>query len=122
MAPNRRSPGRKNRELELARKLKAGLTPVQASVVSHGAPKPEVVQSFVDTKQMGLDLVFSHGGWTADSEMAAMQRSGAGIVGTPDTELQMGMGYPVVWHVADLDCRTCLGLGINSNQGNGFVT
>ncbi|KAJ6118294.1 hypothetical protein N7471_013761 [Penicillium samsonianum] len=108
-------------ELELARNLRARLTTVHASVVSHGAPKPEVVQSFVDAKLMGSDLVFSHGGWMTDSEMAAVRNYGAGIVGTPDTELQMGMGYPVVWHAADLGCRTCLGLDITSNQGNDFM-
>lgn len=56
-----------------------------------------------------------------DSELAAVQISGAGIVGTPDTELQMGMGYPVVWKAADLGCRACLGLDITSNQGNDFT-
>jgi cytosine/adenosine deaminase-related metal-dependent hydrolase len=108
-------------ELALARELKARLITVHASVVSHGAPKPEVVQSFVDAKLMGPDLVFSHGGWMTESEMAAVRSCGAGIVGTPDTELQMGMGYPVVWNAADLGCRTCLGLDITSNQGNDFM-
>lgn len=109
------------RELDLARKLRARLTTVHASVVSHGAPKPEIVQSFADAKLMGPDLMFSHGGWMTDSELAAVQSSGAGIVGTPDTELQMGMGYPVVWKAADLGCRACLGLDITSNQGNDFT-
>ncbi|KAJ5950266.1 uncharacterized protein N7479_008679 [Penicillium vulpinum] len=108
-------------ELDLARKLKARLTTVHASVASPGVPKPEVVQNYADAKLMGPDLVFSHGGWMTDGELAAVQTSGAGIVGTPDTELQMGMGYPVVWKAADLGCRTCLGLDITSNQGNDFM-
>ncbi|KAJ5815933.1 hypothetical protein N7447_008166 [Penicillium robsamsonii] len=109
-------------ELEIARKLKARLITVHASVVSHdGAPNPEVVQDLADAQLMGPDLVFSHGGWMTDSELAAVQSSGAGIVGTPDTELQMGMGYPVVWKSADMGCRSCLGLDITSNQGNDFM-
>lgn len=109
------------RELDLARKLEARLTTVHASVVSHGTPKPEVVQNFVDAKLMGPDLVFSHGGWMTDDELAAVLDSGAGIVGTPDTELQMGMGYPVVWKAADMGCHAGLGLDITSNQGNDFM-
>ena len=109
-------------ELENARKLGARLTTVHSSVISsHGDPKPEVVQTFADAKLMGPDLVFSHGAWLTDSELAAVRSSGAGIVGTPDTELQMGMGYPVVWKAADLGCRACLGLDITSNQGNDFM-
>ncbi|KAJ5154993.1 uncharacterized protein N7500_010432 [Penicillium coprophilum] len=109
-------------ELDIARKLKARLTTVHSSVISlNGDPKPEVVQCFADAQLMGPDLVFSHGGWMTNSELAAVQSSGAGIVGTPDTELQMGMGYPVVWEAADLGCRSCLGLDITSNQGNDFM-
>ncbi|KAE8374386.1 hypothetical protein BDV26DRAFT_270109 [Aspergillus bertholletiae] len=109
------------RGLEIARTLGARITTVHTSVVSPGGPQAEVVEQFDDAKVMGPDLVFSHGGWMTDSEMAAVQSSGAGIVGTPDTELQMGMGYPVVWKAADLGCRTCLGLDITSNQGNDFI-
>jgi cytosine/adenosine deaminase-related metal-dependent hydrolase len=108
-------------ELDLARKLKARLSTVHTSVVSHGTPKPEVVQNFVDAKLMGPDLVFSHGGWMTDDELAAVRDSGAGIVGTPDTELQMGMGCPVVWQAADMGCHAGLGLDITSNQGNDFM-
>lgn len=108
-------------ELQLARELGARLTTVHTSVACKGDPKPEIVQTFVDENMMGPDLVFSHGGWMTDSELGAVQRSAAGIVGTPDTELQMGMGYPVVWKAADLGCRTCLGLDITSNQGNDFM-
>lgn len=108
-------------EMKLARKLQARLTTVHASVVPHETPNPEVVQNLADAKLMGPDLVFSHGGGMTDSELGAVQSSGAGIVGTPDTELQMGMGYPVVWKAADLGCQTCLGLDITSNQGNDFM-
>jgi cytosine/adenosine deaminase-related metal-dependent hydrolase len=105
-------------ELSIARKLGSRLTTVHASVVSHGASKPEVVQNFADARLMGPELVFSHGAWMTDNELAVVRNSGAGIVGTPDTELQMGMGYPVVWKATDMGCRACLGLDITSNQGS----
>ncbi|OGM46176.1 putative guanine deaminase [Aspergillus bombycis] len=107
--------------LEIARELGARLSTVHTSVLSPGGPKAEVIEQFADANLMGPDLVFSHGGWMTDSELAAVRSSGAGIVGTPDTELQMGMGYPVVWKASDLGCRTCLGLDITSNQGNDFM-
>ncbi|KAJ5201498.1 uncharacterized protein N7498_006161 [Penicillium cinerascens] len=76
---------------------------------------------FSDAKLMGPDIVFSHGAWMTDSELAAVRSSRAGIVSTPDTELQMGMGTPIAWKAADLGCRTCLGLDITSNHGNDFM-
>lgn len=108
-------------ELVIARKLGARLATVHSSVVSHGGPKAEVVQQFSDAKLMGSDIVFSHGAWMTDSELAAVRSSKAGIVSTPDTELQMGMGTPIAWKAADLGCRTCLGLDITSNHGNDFI-
>ncbi|KAB8262118.1 hypothetical protein BDV32DRAFT_26237 [Aspergillus pseudonomiae] len=107
--------------LEMARKLGARISTVHTSVISHGGPKAEVIEQFADANLMGPDLVFSHGGWMTNGELAAVQSSGAGIVATPDTELQMGMGYPVVWKASDVGCRTCLGLDITSNQGNDFM-
>lgn len=108
-------------ELVIARKLGARLATVHSSVVSHGGPKAEVVQQFSDAKLMGPDIVFSHGAWMTDSELAAVRSSKCGIVSTPDTELQMGMGTPIAWKAADLGCRTCLGLDIMSNHGNDFM-
>lgn len=107
--------------LDAARKLGARISTVHTSVISYKTERPEVVQRFADANAMGPDIVFSHGAFLTDSELDAVQRSGAGIVGTPDTELQMGMGYPVVWKAADLGCRTCLGLDITSNQDNDFM-
>ncbi|KAL2860851.1 uncharacterized protein BJX67DRAFT_325801 [Aspergillus lucknowensis] len=108
--------------LEIARKLGARISTVHTSVISsHGRPRAEVVQQFEDAGAMGSDIVFSHGAWMTDEELDAVRRSGAGIIGTPDTELQMGMGYPIIWKAGDLGCRTGLGLDITSNQGNDFL-
>ncbi|KAF9884560.1 hypothetical protein FE257_001505 [Aspergillus nanangensis] len=115
------SPEQSVRGLNIARKLEARLSTVHASVISPGGPKAEVVQRFADAKVMGPDIVLSHGAFMTDSELDAVRSSGAGIVGTPDTELQMGMGYPVIWRASDLGCRVCLGLDITSNQGNDFM-
>ncbi|KAL4914621.1 hypothetical protein BDW62DRAFT_219916 [Aspergillus aurantiobrunneus] len=109
------------RGLEAARALGPRITTAHASVVSDGEPKAEIVQQLEDAGMMGSDLVFSHGVWFTDGELDAVRRAGAGVVGTPDTELQMGMGYPVVWTAGDRGCRVGLGLDITSNQGNDFM-
>ncbi|KAF7167032.1 hypothetical protein CNMCM5623_000506 [Aspergillus felis] len=83
--------------------------------------KGEVIQNFSTAGRMGPDLVFSHGAYMTQDEMAALQKSGAGVVSTPDTELQMGMGYPIAWKAIDHGCRACLGLNITSNQRNDFM-
>lgn len=53
------------------------------------------------------------------SELAAIRESGAGVVSTPDTEMQMGMGNPgsAVFRAGDGGCRVESGLDITSNQG-----
>ncbi|KAF9773828.1 hypothetical protein IL306_008278 [Fusarium sp. DS 682] len=80
----------------------------------------QIVQQLADKGALGPDLVFSHGSSFTDSELQAIKDSGAGIVGTPDTELQMGMGFPIVFPASDRGCRACLGIDITSNNGNDF--
>ncbi|KAL2830800.1 hypothetical protein BDW59DRAFT_158241 [Aspergillus cavernicola] len=109
------------KELDASRELGARLITVHTSVMPSDITRGEAIQNFSDAKRMGPDLVFSHGAYMTESEMAALQTSGAGVVSTPDTELQMGMGYPVVWKAGDQGCRACLGLDITSNQGNDFM-
>jgi cytosine/adenosine deaminase-related metal-dependent hydrolase len=88
------------------------------------------------SKLMGPDLVFSHGGWMTDDELAAVLDSGAGIVGTPDTT---GYPMPICSSVSGvptmpapesstaassssvIQCHAGLGLDITSNQGNDFM-
>ncbi|KAL4790357.1 hypothetical protein BDV19DRAFT_402062 [Aspergillus venezuelensis] len=119
--PTNLTPEQNVQGLQDARKLNPRITTAHASVVSDGEPKPEIVQQLEDAGIMGPDLVFSHGVWFTDEEIDAVRRSGAGVVGTPDTEIQMGMGYPIVWKASDAGCRCGLGLDITSNQGNDFV-
>ncbi|KAI0010978.1 hypothetical protein F4779DRAFT_575444, partial [Xylariaceae sp. FL0662B] len=80
-----------------------------------------IVQQLANAGELGPDLVFSHGASLTDSELDAIRSSGAAIVGTPDTELQMGMGFPIVFPASDKGCHTCLGIDITSSQGNDFI-
>ncbi|KAI9038645.1 Metallo-dependent hydrolase [Aspergillus affinis] len=74
-----------------------------------------VVQDLADMDLLAPDLVFSHGASFMDGEIEAIARVGAGIVGTPDTELQMGMGYPVVLKARDAGCR--MRLAVQTQRG-----
>ena len=61
------------------------------------------------------DLLFVHGSALTDGELAFLRDHGAGIVATPETELQMGMGFPVAIRARDAGVRTALGIDIVSN-------
>ncbi|KAM0421450.1 hypothetical protein ACHAPT_010804 [Fusarium lateritium] len=109
------------RELAEARQLGARIITMH---VAHGPMDylhKQTVQRLADAGALDSDLVFSHGASLTDSEIAAISTSGAGVVSTPDTELQMGMGFPVAFRAHDGGCRACLGIDITSNQGNDFI-
>ncbi|RSL94899.1 hypothetical protein CEP52_012390 [Fusarium oligoseptatum] len=109
------------REIAEARGLGARIVTMH---VAHGPMDLEhkqTVQKLADAGELKSDLVFAHGASFTDSEIREICASGAGVVSTPDTELQMGMGFPVAFRARDGGCRACLGIDITSNQGNDFI-
>jgi cytosine/adenosine deaminase-related metal-dependent hydrolase len=66
---------------------------------------------------LGSDLLFAHGtGWD-DGELRALADSGASVASTPESELQMGMGLPVLQRAQRFGIPT--GLGVDVVSGNG---
>lgn len=61
------------------------------------------------------DLLFVHGSALTDAELARMAESGAAVSATPETEMQMGMGFPVAFRARDAGVRSSLGIDIVSN-------
>jgi cytosine/adenosine deaminase-related metal-dependent hydrolase len=61
------------------------------------------------------DLLFVHGSALTDDELARMAASGAAVSATPETEMQMGMGFPVALRARDAGVRSSLGIDIVSN-------
>ncbi|GKU08341.1 unnamed protein product [Fusarium langsethiae] len=108
-------------QIKQSRDLGARLITMHVAMGPYDLARRGVVQQLADSGILGPDLVFSHGASFTNSELKAIQKSGASIVGTPDTELQMGMGFPIVFPAFDQGCRTCLGIDITSNQGNDFI-
>jgi cytosine/adenosine deaminase-related metal-dependent hydrolase len=107
--------------IRLSRELGARLITMHVAMGFCDATHRHIVQELSDANLLGPDLVLSHGTSLTDTELRAIKASGAGIVGTPDTEVQMGMRLPVVFRARDAGCHTCLGIDITSNQSNNLI-
>ncbi|KAF4335469.1 5-methylthioadenosine s-adenosylhomocysteine deaminase [Fusarium beomiforme] len=107
-------------QIKESRDLGARIITMHVAMGPYDLGRRQIVQHLADKGVLGPDLVFSHGASFTDSELRAIKDSGAGIVSTPDTELQMGMGFPIVFSASDRGCHACLGIDITSNQGNDF--
>ncbi|RBQ70440.1 hypothetical protein FVER14953_12253 [Fusarium verticillioides] len=108
-------------QVEQSRELGERIITMHVAMGPYDLARRQVEQSLANKGILGPDLVFSHGSSFTASELQAIKESDASIVGTPDTELQMGMGFPIVFQASDQGCRTCLGIDITSNQGNDFI-
>lgn len=60
-------------------------------------------------------MLFVHGAHLTDREVALIVEHGASISSTPETELQMGMGYPVAERLQAAGGHANLGIDIVSN-------
>lgn len=73
------------------------------------------VEAFAAGSLLRDDLLFVHGASFTDRELALIRDCGAGISSTPETELQMGMGFPVAERARLAGARSSLGIDIVSN-------
>lgn len=64
---------------------------------------------------LGDDLLFSHGAHLSDDDLDLLAAEGGWVSTTPDTELQMGMGFPVAARVARSGKAPSLGTDISSS-------
>jgi len=64
---------------------------------------------------LGDDLLFVHGAHLTDDDLRLLSDDGGWISSTPETEIQMGMGYPVLERVAKTGREPSLGIDIVSN-------
>ncbi len=74
------------------------------------------VERFAEQGLLKSDLLFVHGAAFTDHELALIRDAGAGISSTPETELQMGMGFPVAERARLFGARSSLGIDIVSNN------
>jgi cytosine/adenosine deaminase-related metal-dependent hydrolase len=74
-----------------------------------------LVRRLGETGLLGPDLLLVHGSALTDEELGLAADAGASVCATPETELQMGMGHPVVERARAAGVATGLGVDIVSN-------
>ncbi|EHK25605.1 uncharacterized protein TRIVIDRAFT_167858 [Trichoderma virens Gv29-8] len=69
---------------------------------------------------LGPDILLSHATNLTDSDAKRLTDAKAGISSTPDTEIQMGLGYPVCFR-EDTKSISSLGIDCHSNNGSSLI-
>jgi len=101
-------------ELAFARELGAAAISCHVAMGPYDTGRHRVAE-MGEAGLMGPDLLFVHGAALTDEELGLIRDTGAGISATPETELQMGMGFPVAFRAREHGVRTGLGVDIVSN-------
>ena len=81
-----------------------------------------VVPALGEAGLLGDDLLFVHGAHLTDDDLRLLADDGGWVSSTPETEIQMGMGYPVVERVAKTGKEPSLGIDIVSNYAGDMFT
>lgn len=76
---------------------------------------PDAVARMHAASLLGPDILHVHCNFSSDDELAAIRDSGGAVSVTPETELQMGMGFPVTGRLLRLGMRPSLGIDIVSD-------
>jgi cytosine/adenosine deaminase-related metal-dependent hydrolase len=69
---------------------------------------------------LGPDIILSHANNLLDSDAKKLSAANAAISSTPDTEIQMGLGYPVCFR-DDTSAISSLGIDCHTNNGSSIV-
>jgi cytosine/adenosine deaminase-related metal-dependent hydrolase len=101
-------------EIELARSLGAKRISYHVAMGSYDRGS-RVVERLGDAGLLGPDLLFVHGAALTDRELTLLRDCGAGLCATPETEMQMGMGFPVAFRALRSGVHASLGIDIVSN-------
>lgn len=70
---------------------------------------------------MGPDVLIAHANNMTDPDGEKLQKSQAFVSSTPETELQMGLGYPVCFR-DDIKHNSSLGIDCHSNNSSSIVS
>jgi len=105
------------REIDFARELDAHKISAHVGL-GEASAHTRWVERLYKAGELGDDLLMVHGWSLTDKELGYMVETGATLSVTPDTELQMGMGFPAFKRFADVGGRPGLGIDIVSNQSS----
>jgi cytosine/adenosine deaminase-related metal-dependent hydrolase len=105
---------RVKKEVAISRELGVRIT-LHANAVMFAQPVSEV-QFLEDEHLLGPDLVWVHMNQTTDNELRRVVETGGAISSTPETEMQMGMGHPVIGRFLAVGGKPSLGCDVISNN------
>lgn len=102
-------------QLEYGRKIGAALITGHISLgkMDRGV---NFIRKLKQRKLLGPDLLFSHCASLHDDELDAVREYGVSLSVTPETEMQMAMGPPIVFRAADRKCNASLGCDVACNN------
>ncbi len=103
-------------QYRLARELGARITHHVHST-RWGRDPREIADVLGPRKLLGPDVLLVHMNFTGDDEWRQVADAGAHVVFTPETELQMGMGFPSTGRARGFGLRPAIGADIVSNNG-----
>lgn len=103
-------------QFALARRIGARLFMHANSVPAIGGGLEREVDKLDAISCLGPDLALVHMGHTAPDEWARLGETGGHAVFTPDTELQMGLGWPAIGEARAAGVNIGLGIDITANN------
>lgn len=109
------------REIDFAREL--GAHKISAHVgLGAASAHTRWVKRLYQAGELRDDLLMVHGWSLTTQELEYMAETGATLSATPETELQMGMGFPALQRFAEVGGRPGIGIDIVSNQSADMFT
>lgn len=102
-------------EIRFARELGAAAISCHAAMGPYDSGRARVVEHLHAEGLLGPDLLFVHGAAFTDLDLKLISDAGAAISSTPETEMQMGMGFPVGYRAQSHNVNVGLGVDIVSN-------
>lgn len=83
---------------------------------------PDAVARLDLDNLLGDDILHVHCNFSTDEELARIRDTGGAVSCTPETELQMGMGFPITGRLLALGMKPTLGIDIVSDySGDMFM-
>jgi len=108
-------------EMALARELRAHRISCHVAMGAYDGGR-RIVAELQHAGLLADDLLFVHGSSLTDDELRAIADHGAAISSTPETELQMAMGHPVLARAEGHGAIVSLGVDIVSNFAGDLFT
>ena len=109
-------------QFALARRIGARLFMHANSVPSFSGGFEREVEKLDAIGGLGPDLALVHMGHTEADEWSRLGAAGGHAVFTPDTELQMGLGFPPITEARDAGVNVGLGVDITANNSGDMFT